>query len=80
MRAMLDVVRGPEPFSLGIVTSVEERVEGFQQNLFVLLCERIVHVALSAICAFDSLGNPNNLLFPMRKQCSSRSQLVAHPS
>jgi hypothetical protein len=37
MRAVLDVVRGPEALRSGIVAFVEERVEGFENERLVLL-------------------------------------------
>ena len=36
MRAVLDVLRRPEAFSRRVVAFVEERVEGFENDRFVL--------------------------------------------
>src|SRR5262245_7166332 len=43
VRAVLNVAGRPEPLGGGVVASVEQRIEGFKHQCFVLLLQRLIH-------------------------------------
>src|SRR5258708_10527181 len=46
MRAVLDIIRRPETLSSSIVTLVEQRVEGLQNEGFIFRFSRVTHLFL----------------------------------
>jgi hypothetical protein len=46
MGAVLDVAIRPEPFGIGVIALVEQRVEGFEDEGFVLFGRGLGHVGL----------------------------------